>query len=148
VAERRLEKATGRGGRADALMICDVENRFAAIAEIKNTDWEAMERRGTVRRNVTRHARQVWSYLDGFVEAEMPHGTERIALGRVERYAALVYPHVPAPALRAALDDAFGKYGISIVWLDEPPPRDSEVFSAWAERFATPPGRDTPDARS
>jgi hypothetical protein len=128
-AERRLRKPNLRLGRADLLLI-DGKTQFAAIAELKDTDWEGVNQRGTLARNVSRHARQVWSYLDATLERD-----SSLDLVRVERYAALVYRRAPRPTLKTVVEDAFGEHGVSVVWMDEPPPEDSPAFRPWLRVF-------------
>lgn len=130
--EQQLFKASGRRGRADIFMFVDAEQRFAAIAEVKNTDWSELAARGTLRRNLARKARQLWQYLDGTFELEDATGSRRrLSLAKVDRYGAMVFPHAPEPAVRTRVEEGFGEYGLSVVWLDEPPPEDSEAFAAW-----------------
>ena len=130
--EQGVEKPSGRRGRADIFLLVEDERSFAALAEVKNTSWEPLAARGTLQRNVARQARQLWSYLDGIAELRRPDGTSHhVDLSNLERYAAMIFPTAPRPSIRAQVEDAFGEYGISVIWLDEPPPEDSEAFPAW-----------------
>jgi hypothetical protein len=57
----------GRRGRIDLLLEVDDGRRpLLIVVEIKNTDWDARAPH-RIRRNLARHARQVWRYLDALL---------------------------------------------------------------------------------
>ncbi len=63
------------------------------IGEAKYTDWDALASRVTVRSNLRRHARQLWSYFTATVSGG---GYAGIDIATCDRYGALSYPHRPA----------------------------------------------------
>src|SRR5262249_46791149 len=108
------------------------EPQLAVLLEVKNTDWDELQKRGSVQRNARRHARQVLRYLSGGV----PEARSSGALVRFddieERYAAVVYPRRPRlPGVSDHVEATLEEEGISTVWFDQPPPRNSPAWNAW-----------------
>jgi hypothetical protein len=66
--EKTLYKVKNRRGRMDLFLWVDSGNDYAVVVEIKNTDWDRLARRNTVRQNLRSHINQVWSYLEGALE--------------------------------------------------------------------------------
>lgn len=139
--EKTLYKVTNRRGRMDLFLWVDNQEDYAVVMEIKNTDWDRLSRRNSVRRNLRSHINQVWSYLEGSLMAERigSKRTEdcgareaRRELDAVERSAGIVYPKTPeAPGLKEAIETELGEWGISAVWFDQPPPEGSLAWHAW-----------------
>lgn len=132
-SERVLTKASGRGGRADLFLWVERDHSYALVVETKWTDWDRLQRKGTLRRNLGAHRRQVWSYLDGTISVKRGTKGERTALEGIGRQAALIYPRTPRRAdVRAGIEEELGQWGITTIWFDEPPPSDSPGGKAWA----------------
>ena len=103
--ELSANKPNGRRGRID--IHAESTAPLVAVVEIKATDWDRMTI-GAVRRNVSRHARQVWDY----VESQLASAKE-VSPG-------LIYPSLPRSAARRDLIEALlEEHGISVVWDDE-----------------------------
>src|SRR6266511_1863092 len=83
-----------------------------AVIEVKNTDWDARADH-RVMPNLSRHARQVWNYLDALmpcVDAGELAGLQ----------AALVYPRRPSyPGRAEFIEETLDSQGISVVFYDE-----------------------------
>ena len=132
-SETTLIRADKRKGRADLLLLHE-EGRAVVVIEIKNTDWDRLAIRGTLRRNLLAHRRQLWRYLDGALaleplRSEVPPALE---LEFLERQGALVYPSRPLTAgLDVDIEEVLAEWGLTVVWFDEPPPADSPAGEAW-----------------
>ncbi len=102
-----------RYGRIDLLIEADDSGRpLLVVVEVKNTDWDARAHH-RVNPNLSRHARQVWNYL----EALIPR-LDAGELGGLQ--AALVYPHRPSQPGRAEIiKRKLDSLGISVVFYDE-----------------------------
>jgi hypothetical protein len=131
----QLYKVTGQSSGDDLFLILDGEKRFAALADLGTEDWEERAARKTLRRHVARRARRLWGYLDGTVELERDETAERVELSALERYAAVIYPHAPSPDVRLQVEDGFGEYGISVIWLDEPAPDEADGLAGWTTLY-------------
>lgn len=133
VAERSLVKSSDRRGRADLFLWVEPDRSHALIAETKWTDWECLERRGSIRRNVARHRRQIWSYLDGRVFLGTGLKGDSMELRTVTLQGVLVYPAAPrSAATRQAIEAEMGEWGIVPHWFDEPPMTGTPGGKAWA----------------
>lgn len=131
--EVRIYKVEGNQDEAKIILFSDAEHLFVSLAHVKNTDWDALAQRGTVKQNVARQARRIRSYLRG--KAEFVGEDERAAvrLLRVDRrYPSMVFPRSPQPAVRREVEEGFGEYGISVIWLDRPPP-NADQFPTWEQ---------------
>lgn len=93
-------------GRADILI--DLVT-FAAIFELKATDWDLIKP-VNVDRNLYRHQRQVFKYID----AQMRTFEEGVSLG-------ILYPEPPKrPGLRRYIENAMSdRYGLPVYWYSE-----------------------------
>lgn len=94
----------GRRGRVDILI--DDLGDFVTILEIKGTDWDRIPERN-VKRNLYRHQRQAFRYIDEFVVKE---GTS-VCHG-------IVYPAPPArPGLKNFIENyMMDTYSIPVYW--------------------------------
>lgn len=103
--EKGITKPGGRRGRIDVFV--DAGDALVAVAEIKASGWNRMTA-GAVRRNVLRHARQVWDYI----ESQLAEGKE-VSPG-------VVFSKRPTSTRRLELIEAlFEERGIAVVWQDE-----------------------------
>lgn len=92
-----------RRGRIDILV--DELSDFVAIVEIKGTDWDRI-RPGNIQRNLAAHRRQVWKYIEKYVDGD-----------RVDVFAGIIYPSAPVQAgLRQRIEDYLNDYGLQVVW--------------------------------
>lgn len=103
-SERRITKPSGRGGRVD-IHVDDASD--VAIVELKATDWDRMTAEA-VHRNVRRHARQIWEYI----ESQLTEGRD-VSPG-------VIFPHLPCDPERVCLiEGLFEEEGIQVIWRDE-----------------------------
>jgi hypothetical protein len=131
--EVRIYKVEGNRDEAKIILFSDAKHRFVSLADVKNTDWDALAQRGTLKQNVTRQARRVRSYLRGKAEFIGEDERASVRLLRVDRrYPSMVFRRSPKPAVRIDVEDAFGEYGVSVVWLDRPPPNPDD-FPTWEQ---------------
>jgi Holliday junction resolvase-like predicted endonuclease len=97
---------SGRRGRIDILV--DDGSGLVAIVEIKATDWDAIKR-GRIRETALRHTRQIWRYIDDYIENK-----------QVEVSPGIVYPFPPRTAgVREIVEAALDERGIQCVWRHE-----------------------------
>ena len=106
--ERPVTSAASRSGRIDLFVDIDhPEPVYRAVLEVKNTDWD-QKTITNVRRNVLRHIRQVYRYIDslnlegfavapGIIYSKQPSDTER----------------------RKYIEDLLEEHLIGVVWQDE-----------------------------
>jgi len=103
--ERPVVKPSGRKGRVDVFV--ETEGGMVAIAEIKDSDWDAMTGKN-LRRNVRRQIRQVWSYIES--QLELGH----------EVSPGIIFSRRPSDPDRLRLiESLFEEEGIPVVWDDE-----------------------------
>ncbi len=103
--EKGITKPSGRKGRIDILV--DPDREMVAIAEVKATDWDRMTE-VNVRKNVKRHIRQIWNYI----ESQLSEGKE-VCPG-------VIFPKRPKSLNRLELIELlFEEVGIPVVWDDE-----------------------------
>jgi hypothetical protein len=119
-----LGTAPEHPGRTDIrLELHDDESGLPAVVvvEVKNTDWSKQTPKN-VRRNLNRHARQVWRYLEPWVD--------RVDAGEVAWVqGALVYPERPEPARATLIETILGEgeapegddprghgWGLTVLW--------------------------------
>jgi hypothetical protein len=127
--EVRIYKVDG----ADIFLFTDAAHWFVVLTAVDNTDWGALARRETLEPQAARHARRLRGYLDGTVELVGEDERTPLRLADVERRASIVIPRGPAePSVRAEVEDAFAPHGVSVVWLDRPPPNADE-FPTWEQ---------------
>lgn len=105
-AEVVLYDAAGRRRRIDILV--RVNDAMVSVVEIKNTDWDRLADR-RVRPNALRHARQVWTYVEPFLDFE-----------QVAVCPGLVYRRLPKKAGRLQqVEELLNERGLQVVWQDE-----------------------------
>jgi Holliday junction resolvase-like predicted endonuclease len=99
----------GQRGRIDILV--DDGSGLVAIIELKATLWDEIKE-GRVRETALRHARQIWRYIDDYVENHA-----------VEVSPGIVYPSLPLRAgIRETVEAALDERGIQCVWRDDRQP--------------------------
>jgi len=104
-SEKTVTKPSGRKGRMDIFVNSD--ETLVAIAEIKDSDWDAMILT-VVRRNVRRQAHQIWDYIES-----------QLQLGK-EVSPGVIFPKRPKdPDRMKLIEHLFNEEGITVVWEDE-----------------------------
>ena len=107
IAERHITKPSGRRGRIDVFVDNAGDNDSVAVLEIKYTDWDAMTPKA-VRRNINRHSKQLFDYIDSQLDAG-----KSVSPG-------IIYPKQPKDSARMQfIEDLFDEMGIPVVWEDE-----------------------------
>ncbi len=97
-------------GRID-IQIDDADG-FVTIVEIKATDWDSLKPH-RIRPTVLRHARQVWRYVNDFVDAQ-----------NTEVCPSIVYEYEPrSREFREAIEQELNVRGIQVVWRKESSPK-------------------------
>ena len=107
-----------RRGRTDLrIELRDDESGLPAVVvlEVKNTDWRTQTTKN-MRRNLNRHGRQVWRYLEPLVDL--------VDVGKVAWVqGALVYPERPEPKRAALIETILGQgerdgegWGLTVLW--------------------------------
>jgi len=92
-------------GRLD-LFVDDLGD-FVSVVEIKSTDWDRVKP-GNRRRLASSHRRQIWRYIETFLDRE-----------RVDVCAGVIYPSAPrTPGLRREIEELLNDYGLQVVWYD------------------------------
>lgn len=105
LVEKVIAKQNGRRGRIDVFVRAGGE--LVAIAEAKATQWDRIAT-NAVRRNVSRHARQIWDYI----ESQLAEGKE-VSPG-------ILFPRRPrTQQLLHLIESLFEERGIAVVWEDE-----------------------------
>jgi len=95
-----------RQGRMD-IFVSDAGD-FVVVVEIKATDWDRILPKN-VQRNLAAHRRQVWKYIDKYLDVD-----------QVSVYAGIIYPQAPKRAgLQDRIEEYHGSYGIQVVWYDD-----------------------------
>jgi len=103
--EKSMIKPNLRKGRMD--IFAKDDESLVAVAEIKNSDWDAMKRTA-VRKNVMRQVNQVWNYIESQLE-----------LGK-DVSPGVIFPKRPKnPNHLNLIEDLFNERGIQVVWEDE-----------------------------
>ena len=129
---RYLQEATAKG-RMDGFLA--ISGSGYAVQETKCTNWDAIAARGTLSRNLARHAVQLWRYLEGVAVWKVAQSGDVawIDLSTAKsRYGAMVYPRTPTlESVTSAVQDYLGEYGLSTIWFDVPPQPDSPARLAW-----------------
>jgi hypothetical protein len=127
--EVRIYKVDG----AAIFVFTDAEHWFVVLTAVDATDWSAAARRGTLESHIVCQARRLRSYRNGTVEFVGEDERTFLRLPGVDRRASIVVPRGPAePAVRAEVENAFAPHGISVIWLDRPPPNADE-FPTWEQ---------------
>lgn len=108
----------GRRGRMDLVVTFDdPETGLPAklVIELKNTDWDKIKAKN-VRRNLSRHRIQIWSYLEPLSDR-----ADNDELSFIQ--GVIVYPKRPTTSGRAEeIEDELEEWGISVSWDDHPRP--------------------------
>ena len=82
---------------------------LVSVIEIKRTDWDRMKPH-RVRPNVQRHARQVWRYIEPFLDDEDPR----------DACPGIIYEHVPTvPGRVEEIETVLNERAIQVVWRTE-----------------------------
>ena len=103
--EKYLTKSSGKKGRMDIFVKSD--ETLVGIAEIKNSDWDAMTPT-SIKRNVRRQIRQIWAYIESQLELE-----KHVSPG-------ILFPKRPKNLETMNLiEQLFEEEGIPVVWEDE-----------------------------
>lgn len=85
----------------------EADNKLVAVVELKNSDWDRMATK-SVKRNVKRQAKQMWSYIDSQLS------------DRKEVSPGIIFPKKPKDANKLELIEVlFEEEFISVVWEDE-----------------------------
>lgn len=111
-SERWVVKKTGRKGRVDVFVNDNDLDGCIAIVEIKATDWDRMTHQA-VRRNIRRHIRQVWGYIESQIDGE-----NYVSTGEQKSVSpGIVFPKRPADIERCErIEELFFDEGIVVVW--------------------------------
>jgi hypothetical protein len=89
-------------------LFVDETSRFVTVVEIKNTDWNRI-RSANRRRLLGRHQRQVWNYIEKFLDVD-----------RMDVCAGIIYPHPPARQLvRDEIEQFLNDRGLQVVWFED-----------------------------
>ena len=105
VVEKSIVKPSGRRGRIDVFVV--VDDRLVAIAEIKDSNWDAMTE-SAIRRNVKRQSRQIWDYI----KSQLTRNKD-VSPG-------VIFPQRPEyPNRLAIIETLFEDEGIPVIWEDE-----------------------------
>lgn len=81
---------------------------MVTVVEIKAADWDRIEARNR-QRNLAAHRRQIWRYIEKYVDGD-----------RVDVCAGIIYPRVPTTVgLREQIEGYLNDYGLQVVWYYE-----------------------------
>ena len=95
-----------RRGRIDVFI--DKIEDFVTVVEIKSTDWDKVKPKNR-RKVLGSHRRQVWKYVDEFVDRE-----------GVSVCAGVIYPSAPKESgLKGEVETYLNDYGLQVVWFDD-----------------------------
>jgi len=95
-----------RQGRLD-IFVDDVGD-FVSVIEIKSTDWDAVKPKNR-KRLLCSHKRQVWRYIDRYVDLE-----------KVDVCPGIIYRSPPStPGLREDIEEYLNQWGLQVVWYEE-----------------------------
>lgn len=104
--EKPITKSSGRRGRID-VFVAGAGDGLVAVAEIKASRWNRMTA-SAVRRNVLRHTREVWEYI----ESQLADGNDVSPR--------IIYSRRPTSTLRLQLiESLFEERGIAVACQDE-----------------------------
>jgi len=106
ISEKTIKKINGRNGRMD-ILVEDLGD-IVSIIEIKATNWDIMKEHN-IRRNVKRHCRQIWGYVDA-----------AIGLFNKDVCPGIIFPSLPKSCERLkTIETLFNDEGIQVVWHNE-----------------------------
>lgn len=95
-----------RAGRVD--MFIDDLGDFVTVVEIKGTDWNRIQPKNR-RRLMASHRRQIWRYIEKFVDGE-----------NISVCPGIIYPREPVtPGVRAEVEEYLNEYGLQVVWYED-----------------------------
>ena len=78
---------------------------MVTVVEIKATDWDRILPRNR-QKNLASNRRQVWKYIQKYVDGE-----------RMDVCAGIIYPTAPRTAgLKERIEDYLNDYGLQVVW--------------------------------
>jgi len=98
----RQRRGLRKRGRMD--LFIEETDGYVSVVEFKRTNWDRMTR-GRVRANACRHARQVWSYVEKYVE------------DGADVCPAIIYAGAPRkPGRRALVEGSLNEKLIQVVW--------------------------------
>lgn len=103
--EVHIKKPSGRPGRIDVFV--DTKDNLVVAIEIKSTQWDKITEKN-VRRNVRKHIRQVWDYMESLMGPDN-EGTPVAP--------ALLYKYKPAdPAKVEVIEALCEEFAVQVVW--------------------------------
>ena len=95
-----------KSGRAD-ILITGTED-FVTVLEIKVTDWDKIKPKN-VKKNLWRHQRQLFSYIDKFLDFD-----------KMDVCPGIIYPEPPRDVrLRNLVESYLENYGVPAYWFSE-----------------------------
>jgi hypothetical protein len=104
--EVHLQDLKGRRRRID-ILIDDPRSDFVSVIEVKNSDWDAMAEH-RIRPNALRHASQLWTYMEPFIDLK----NRNVCLG-------IVYPHAPrTPGRKERVEEILNEKFVMVSWED------------------------------
>jgi hypothetical protein len=131
--EVRIYKVDVADGEADIFLFTDAEHWFFVLSAVDTSDWSALARHGTLESHVACQADRLRSYRNGKVELVGEDELTCLRLPGIVRRASIVVPRGPAePSVRAEVEHEFAPHGISVIWLDRPPP-NADQFPTWEQ---------------
>jgi hypothetical protein len=95
-----------RQGRLDIFV--DELGSFVTVVEIKGTDWDRVKASNR-RRLVAKHRRQVWRYMEKYLDED-----------GLDVCGGIIYPRSPSePGLKALVEDHLNDWGLQVVWYED-----------------------------
>ncbi|MCB2211330.1 hypothetical protein KQI52_04385 [bacterium] len=83
---------------------------YVVIVEIKGTNWDQIKPKN-VKKLLGAHRRQVWRYIDEFVDGEVFTSV----------CAGMIYPTAPdTPGLKEQIEEYLNEWALQVVWFDDP----------------------------
>ncbi len=96
---------TGRPRRGRMDIFVDELGNMVTVVEIKATDWDRILPRNR-QRNLASHRRQVWRYIEKYLDAD-----------QLDVCAGIIYPTASRTAgLKERIEDYLNDYGLQVVW--------------------------------
>jgi hypothetical protein len=98
--------AGSRRGRLDIFV--DEVGDFVSVVEIKATNWDQVRPQNR-RKVMGSHRRQVWRYIEKFVDADS-----------ISVCPGIIYPTAPlTPGLRSEIEKYLNHHGLQVVWYED-----------------------------
>jgi len=117
---KSLNSTRVKRGRPD-ILITELSD-FVTIFEIKATNWDLIKR-SNIKKNLWRHQRQLFKYVDKFMEEDEIN----VCLG-------IIYPHPPMDNdLRDTIETYLEGYGTPAYWFNEIRSSTDEVVGSGRE---------------